>query len=120
MLKLSDDALAGAFSGFISRLTTAPFDVVKIRQQLATHGNPSVLAPITPIFRQIIREEGVLALWKGNISATYLWVGYSAIQFGMYGPLREAVEDTLTLHGYDKNELVRHSCLIFGVGSISG
>ena len=122
--RYSDDALAGAFAGFMGRITTAPFDVIKIRQQLTTTTGTTtkqtIAPPITPIFRQIIRDEGVLALWKGNLSATFLWVSYSAVQFGIYGSLKEVVESRLKHHGYDENDIVRRSIVVFGVSSISG
>ena len=39
---------------------------------------------------------GISSLWKGNISATYLWISYSMIQFSCYAGLKalgEAIPD---------------------------
>jgi Mitochondrial carrier protein len=68
-----DDILAGAFSGTVSRMITAPLDVLKIRAQLHFNGKtPSMMSSL----RSIVKEEGVFALWNGNLSATYLWITY--------------------------------------------
>lgn len=68
---LSDEVFAGAFAGFVARLLTAPFDFIKIRIQLQTSNNKYV--SMLQSFREVIKEEGFKSLWKGNISATYLW-----------------------------------------------
>jgi solute carrier family 25 thiamine pyrophosphate transporter 19 len=79
------------------RFVIAPLDVVKIRLQLQTHSlsdplshTPSKLSgsPIykgtLPTIKRILREEGLTALWKGNVPAELLYVSYSAIQFTTY------------------------------------
>lgn len=88
---MSQDALAGAFAGFSSRMLTAPFDVIKIRNQLLVkhlEKTPSMLGAM----RSIIKDEGVTALWKGNVPALLLWISYAFIQFGSYGKLKDMYE----------------------------
>lgn len=72
----------------------APLDVIKIRLQLQIH---SLSDPISvrnvdgPVykgtlgtFQQILREEGVTGLWKGNIPAELMYLTYGAAQFSAY------------------------------------
>ncbi|KAE9978346.1 hypothetical protein EG327_007433 [Venturia inaequalis] len=85
---------AGAVAGLVSRFCVAPLDVIKIRLQLQIHSLSDPLnrpPPGTPIYKgisgtlkQILREEGVFALWKGNIPAEGLYLFYSAFQFLTY------------------------------------
>lgn len=93
-IQLSDDAAAGAFSGVAARLLTAPFDVIKIRFQLQNRDNAKYLSMLQA-FRTVIREEGFLSLWKGNIAATYLWISYAVVQFAVYGVLKRFGESLL-------------------------
>ena len=85
--------VAGAFAGFVSRCVCAPLDLVKIRLQLA----PTVVAsaPLpsattaTQTARKVVSSEGgPSALFKGNLAAIYLWVGYAAIQFTVYDAVK--------------------------------
>jgi solute carrier family 25 thiamine pyrophosphate transporter 19 len=64
---------------------------VKIRQQLQVHHWREASAVAGPTYhgvlstmRTIVRDEGVTALWKGNISAELLYVTYGASQFYIY------------------------------------
>ncbi|KAL2270145.1 hypothetical protein VTJ83DRAFT_2329 [Remersonia thermophila] len=86
---------AGATAGLIARFVIAPLDVVKIRLQLQTHSLSDPLStrniaggPIykgtLPTMRQILRNEGLTALWKGNVPAELLYVCYGAVQFTTY------------------------------------
>ncbi|KAG4087992.1 mitochondrial thiamine pyrophosphate carrier 1 [Neocallimastix lanati (nom. inval.)] len=80
------NSLSGAVAGFFSGVLTAPFDVLKIRMQLQKASYGGVLK-YNHIFRSMIKickEEGISALWKGNISAQYLSVSYGAVQFYIY------------------------------------
>ncbi|KAL8877156.1 MAG: hypothetical protein Q9198_004778 [Flavoplaca austrocitrina] len=86
--------LAGGVAGLVSRFCIAPLDVLKIRLQLQTSplqrrgfwGIDSGLASSTTIntCRQILRDEGIRAFWKGNIPAELLYVAYGAVQFSTY------------------------------------
>ncbi|KAH7035164.1 mitochondrial carrier domain-containing protein [Microdochium trichocladiopsis] len=93
---------AGATAGLISRFVIAPLDVVKIRLQLQTHSLSDPLAAAAtnnaakgtsaPIYykgtlrtlRHIVENEGIRALWKGNVPAELMYVSYAAVQFTMY------------------------------------
>ena len=71
--------VAGAVAGAGSRLLIAPLDLLKIRWQLGNHGN--MLDTVSGIIKQ---EGGITSLFRGNVAATYLWVGYAAVQFSLY------------------------------------
>lgn len=78
----------------MARFFIAPLDVVKIRLQLQPHSltDPLSLDGIKgPVYKgalntlgQIRRQEGIRALWKGNIPAEALYVCYSGVQFTAY------------------------------------
>jgi solute carrier family 25 thiamine pyrophosphate transporter 19 len=43
----------------------------------------------------VVREEGLAALWKGNVAATYLWITYSMVQFAVYGTFKRWGDEAL-------------------------
>ena len=86
-----DDVMAGAFAGACARLVTAPFDVLKIRFQLQ-FAEKVKYTSLSQAFRTVVQEEGIVGLWKGNVAATYLWISYAMIQFGVYGFLKKSLE----------------------------
>eukprot|EP01036_Dinobryon_divergens_P031471 gene31471-40871_t len=94
--------MAGAFAGAVARLISAPFDVLKIRfqmQYIPVEGLSHTNAKYSSIFqalRLIVKEEGWFALWKGNLSATYLWISYAIVQFSVYGFLKRLCENLMT------------------------
>lgn len=86
--------LAGGFAGLISRFCIAPLDVVKIRLQLQPHSLSDPLScdgikgptykGVFPTMRAIAKQEGIRALWKGNIPAELMYVCYGGMQFVAY------------------------------------
>lgn len=61
--------------------------MVKIRQQLQAH-NTRTTSPNGPTYRgiygtmrTIVVQEGIRGLWKGNIPAEILYMGYGPVQF---------------------------------------
>ncbi|XP_076291391.1 mitochondrial thiamine pyrophosphate carrier isoform X1 [Lasioglossum baleicum] len=80
----TDHAIAGASSGFLTRFSCQPLDVVKIRFQLQVepikNHHVSKYHSIAQTFSLIIKEEGVLALWKGHVPAQILSVVYGTGQ----------------------------------------
>ena len=95
------NSVAGAVAGAGARLATAPLDLVRIRRQLdrsVTYPRPSLMSSFSTIIRD---EGGVSALFRGSLAATYLWIGYSAVQFGVYGNIKawfESHDDPLRPH----------------------
>ncbi|KAL1964826.1 hypothetical protein VTN77DRAFT_6328 [Rasamsonia byssochlamydoides] len=93
--------IAGGIAGLVSRFFIAPLDVVKIRLQLQIHSlsdptsHHGVRGPIYKgtirTMRAIVREEGLTALWKGNISAELLYVCYGGVQFVTYRTTTQAL-----------------------------
>ena len=88
------DIVAGAVSGLGARCITAPLDLLKIRRQLQPSDATSLVSARGfmgewNIFHSLLkiaeREGGVMALFRGNIAASYLWMGYSVSQFWVYG-----------------------------------
>ncbi|RCI15614.1 hypothetical protein L249_3435 [Ophiocordyceps polyrhachis-furcata BCC 54312] len=84
---------AGAIAGLVSRFVISPLDVVKIRLQLQPCSISDPLHPLrrAPAYlgtfatlRHIVRNEGLTALWKGNVPAELMYVCYAAIQFTTY------------------------------------
>ena len=84
----------------MSRFVIAPLDVVKIRLQLQSHSLSDPLScdgiqgPIYkgafPTLRAIVRQEGIRALWKGNVPAEIMYVAYGGVQFTTYRSITQA------------------------------
>lgn len=91
------NVVAGAAAGAGARFFTAPLDLLKIRRQLQMN-KPAGVVPVaakastsfSPFgmfhsMKRIVQTEGGLhSLFKGNLAATYLWIGYAAVQFSLY------------------------------------
>ncbi|KTW31433.1 hypothetical protein T552_00077 [Pneumocystis carinii B80] len=86
-------AISGAISGFIVRFIISPFDVIKIRMQLqvlpafplresnvTNYPYQKILGSV----KQIIYQEGIFALWKGNCFSQILYMSYGSCQFFTY------------------------------------
>src|SRR2546423_4550240 len=76
-------AIAGGLAGLTSRFVIAPLDVIKIRLQLQSRPRSTYHSAIHA-GRTIVAQEGLTALWKGNIPAELLYVSYSMVQFVAY------------------------------------
>lgn len=88
------NAVAGAVAGAGSRMAVAPLDLIRIRRQLAHQ--ELVNQNLFQSFKTVVeREGGVTALFRGNVAAMYLWCGYMAVQFFVYGKATAFVERTL-------------------------
>jgi len=83
-------AIAGALAGLTSRFIIAPLDVIKIRLQLQSR--PTTYRGALHAGRTIIANEGLTALWKGNVPAELLYVSYSMVQFVAYREMHVVLE----------------------------
>lgn len=86
------NAMAGAVAGAGARLLIAPLDLIRIRAQLErrdVYPRPSILTRLTNVYRG---EGGIKALFRGNLAASYLWVGYTTVQFYVYGTIKQKLD----------------------------
>ncbi|KAH6564391.1 hypothetical protein BASA61_004068 [Batrachochytrium salamandrivorans] len=97
------NAISGAAAGVISRVVIAPLDVIKIRN-------------VVQACKLIVKEEGLRGLWKGNLSAEYLYLAYGAIQFTIFHELLlESKKPDSLLATY-----IPHRAHTFVAGALSG
>ncbi|KAK4697615.1 hypothetical protein P7C71_g488, partial [Lecanoromycetidae sp. Uapishka_2] len=83
-------------------MSGAPLDVLKIRLQLQNHSLVDTLSrrdkagkarySAVGTYKTILRNEGITAFWKGNLSAELLYINYAAIQFSAYRLATQALE----------------------------
>lgn len=57
---------------------------MKIRLQLQSHTRYSQYKGATATLKSVLRNEGVRALWKGNVPAEFLYILYGGLQFTSY------------------------------------
>ncbi|SCU90046.1 LAME_0E06810g1_1 [Lachancea meyersii CBS 8951] len=101
--------LAGCASGLSARFVTAPLDTVKIRFQLHL-ANEASQGGIFSVVRSIVRQEGMRALWKGNVPAAAMYILYGSTQFGAFSTFNKALAD-------NQWPAQIHSCV---VGALAG
>mmetsp|Transcript_35416 Transcript_35416/g.85445 ORF Transcript_35416/g.85445 Transcript_35416/m.85445 type:complete len:400 (+) Transcript_35416:249-1448(+) len=122
------DLVAGAAAGFGARAITAPLDLLKIRRQLAppSAAVSNAISSEWNIFHNLYaiaeKEGGVRSLFRGNVAASYLWMGYSVSQFWLYGYVSEYLHQQYTsLNGSNMEHNIKVSGAIgFTSGAISG
>ena len=117
LISLSNNAIAGCFAGAGARMVVAPLDLIRIRLQLEP--NMTIWAHL----QDVNRESGWKGFFRGNVPATYLWVGYSAIQFAVYARLSEALQQQshlLSLPSSSHNNNNYKSAIAFVAGAMAG
>lgn len=81
------ESIAGAFAGASSKTLFAPMDrlklIVQLRGSISQVGNLQRQNYDGPVkaFRAIIKEEGFLALWRGNLSTVLIQAGTTGLNF---------------------------------------
>lgn len=100
-----------------NRAITAPLDTIKIRLQLLQLHSPSSSG--TQAISKILREEGIRALWKGNVPAEYLYILYGGAQFTSYSALNHQFNEFQKSHGFSLSQLTHSFIVGCGVGVLS-
>lgn len=93
--------VAGAFSGSVSELATAPFEVLKTRLQLA-EGSMCARGRNAEVILLVYRTEGLRALYKGVTPGIARQVVYCGGKLNVFEPVRSVFAD------------------VFGQGSVTG
>ncbi len=106
--------VAGSIAGAISRAFTAPLDTIKIRLQLQPKGFKHRKSVVT-IVKNLLENEGIIALWKGNVPAEILYILYGGVQFGSYSIISKLVSKLE--NNYRINLSSANHSLIVGIGS---
>lgn len=82
----------GGAAGAIARSTVAPLDRVKILMQTSyLQGTEAKYGSVSGTFRNIVREEGVLRLWRGNFTNCVRVVPHTAVQFTSYDKFKSYI-----------------------------
>ena len=71
--------IAGGVAGMVAKSVVAPVDRIKILYQISAI--PFHLRDVPKVAYNIIQQEGILALWKGNMATMIRVFPYSGIQF---------------------------------------
>ncbi|KAG2185861.1 hypothetical protein INT43_002299 [Umbelopsis isabellina] len=121
----SQTALCGSVAGLVARFVIAPFDVVKIRLQLQSQrqhlpylqkgvqGSVKYTGFVNAL-KVISAEEGIRGLYKGNLSAEYLYLTYGAVQFYAYHQAENMIA------AMDKNRTIPAPAQAFFCGMTAG
>lgn len=99
------------------RAVTAPLDTLKIRLQLLHFHSHHRSATHTLL--RLVRNEGVRALWKGNVPAEILYVLYGASQFTSYSVLNSGFRELQNSFGYSLSPLAHTFIVGCGAGLAS-
>jgi solute carrier family 25 phosphate transporter 23/24/25/41 len=85
---------AGGISGISASVSTYPLDLIRTRLTIqTTQGEARKYLGLVHTFKTVVREEGVLALYKG-VGTTCLGIfPYSAINFAVYDSLKRWLVD---------------------------
>lgn len=103
--------LAGAVATILSDAILTPMDTVKQRRQLAYKLYPSNMACI----RQMIKNEGIRALYAGYSTTLLMNVPFHAIYVNIY----EFVKAQLILHSRSKDYDVKNHIISGGIAGLT-
>lgn len=93
-------------------------DIIKIRLQLQT----STLGDYkgaTFTLREILKNEGIRALWKGNVPAEIMYIIYGAVQFTSYSALSKTLSGIETNCNFKMSPSTHSLFVGFGTGVCS-
>lgn len=101
-----ENLLIGGMAGVISRTATAPLELYKIQQQNSYLKESN--------FRNVIRQEGIRYLWKGNMANSMRVFPQFALNFSFY----QQCKNNIFNHIEDDN--IKHFCSggVAGIGAM--
>jgi hypothetical protein len=91
------DVFKNIFAAGISAITTVtlihPIDFIKTRIQVSSKEtqNYNSFRIISDTIKTILKEEGVLAFWKGINAAWLKEASYTSLRLGLYTPIKQAM-----------------------------
>jgi solute carrier family 25 (adenine nucleotide translocator) protein 4/5/6/31 len=94
------DAVAGAFAGGIAKTVVAPIERVKLIMQLNTSSRGTTIKRshgAWEVTKQVYREQGILAFWRGNTPNVIRQAGSSAMNFLLMDWYKVAISPILVL-----------------------
>jgi len=106
------NAFAGCVAGAGARMVIAPLDLIRIRLQIEHKENILKL-----VKRVYTLEGGIIGFFRGNVPATYLWMGYSAVQFSAYERVSQFLKHQC---GVQNDGNCPPSAISFGAGALAG
>ncbi|KAL9051184.1 MAG: hypothetical protein Q9162_006162 [Coniocarpon cinnabarinum] len=83
-LPLSALCLAGAASGAFTSLVLTPIELVKCRVQVYDRGLAANKLGVAAVINLVLKEQGVLGFWRGQLGTLIRETGGSAAWFGSY------------------------------------
>lgn len=92
VLKLPEplrNLLAGGVAGMVAKSIVAPVDRIKILYQVSSARFS--LADVPRVARTIMKEEGVAALWKGNVATMIRVFPYAGVQFMVFDKCKSTI-----------------------------
>lgn len=81
--------MAGGMAGMVAKTVVAPLDRIKILYQVSDI--PYSMKAIPNVARNIMANEGILALWKGHTATMLRVFPYSGIQFMVYDRIKHSL-----------------------------
>lgn len=98
-----ETSLIGLFSGALGPLSNAPLDTIKTRLQKSTFAsNESGWVRIVKIGRQLVKEEGIHALYKGITPRIMRVAPGQAVTFTVYEYMKGVLSGNTSIPGTNK------------------
>ncbi len=80
--KEAKNLIAGGLAGMVAKTIVAPIDRIKILYQVTSA--PFRLRDVPNVAAQIVKQDGISGLWKGNMATMMRVFPYAGIQFMVF------------------------------------
>lgn len=100
-------AIAGGIAGSVGKTITAPLSrmtiLYQVKPELSKYSLPAA-------YSHVLKNEGILAFWKGNLTSVIHRFPYSAINFTVYDNMRKWLCSSEGGYGMEETVAVRLVC----------